>query len=121
MDHQQLQYLFEKYFDKTASAQDRKALDDLLRDDTNREEVMQLFTATWEKYQGDGKIIEPERSDEILQTIFGRVRKNKDEIIVREIGSPRRIPWGRIAAAAIVIIMIGAGGYFYFNKKQPGH
>jgi len=114
-DRMRLQYLFGQYFGKTASAEERTELTGLINNEANQEEVMQLFTAAWEKYQGDGMIIPAERTDEILQTILG---KNKDSATVREISPARRIQWGRIAAAAVIVLFLGSGAYFWLANKK---
>jgi len=53
MNNSRLQHLFERYFDKTASPEERTELANLLSIEGNREQTLQLFTAAWEKYQVD--------------------------------------------------------------------
>jgi len=118
MNPERLQYLFEKYFDKTASAEERKELSDLLNSDDNKEEMMQLFAASWERYHGDGDIIPAGRSLEILRQILLKDRVTETgETTSIEIPT-RRIAWRSIAAAAGVILIVCSAGYLYLNKKQ---
>jgi len=80
MPSERLQYLFERYFEKTASEEERAELSEALNSGENKEQLMQLFAAAWDKYQGEGNIISPERSDEILNSIF-----RTQPAIIREI------------------------------------
>ena len=50
-----LKYLFEKYFEKTANAEERTELTDLISVEANKDYVMQLLADSWEKH-GSGLV-----------------------------------------------------------------
>lgn len=117
MNPSRLEHLFERYFDKTASPQERDELATLLQDEENREEIMQLFNKAWESYQGDGEILAVSTSDEmlkqILTTALSQSREGKEAPKIRRI-----FKWWRVAAAAILVFVVG--GYFLLNNNRPG-
>lgn len=111
-----LQYLFSKYFEKTASAEEKIELANLVSNEANREQVMQLFSAEWEKYQGDGILISSEKTDEMLQNILHPPTRSK----VVEESTPVRslLTWRSVAVAASIILMVSIGSYLLFFKKH---
>jgi transmembrane sensor len=112
-----LQYLFSKYFEKTASAEEKIELANLVSNEVNREQIMQLFSAEWEKYQGDGMVVSTEKTHEMLQHILGTPPRSKaagESAPVRSM-----FPWRSVAVAASIILMLGIGSYLlFFNKRS---
>src|SRR3546814_591032 len=100
-----LQYLFEKYFQKTASPEERNELANLINDKANREMIMQLFHDAWEKYEGDGTILNAEKSNEILQRILREDKTPVAEVV--PLGTDRKVKWWLSVAAAMLIFIIG--------------
>jgi len=115
MDNSRLQYLFERYFDKTASAEESTELAELIGIETNKEQLLQLISAAWSTYQGDGVIVAAEKSDEMLKNILGK-NKQRGKVILM---NPRRqFKWRTIAAAALLLFV--AGSYWLLsNNKKP--
>ena len=111
MNISRLQYLFEKYFDKTISSDERVELADLLNAETNRKEMINLFSETWQKYDGDGKIISAEKSDEMLGHIIGATTATA------MVAPVRKLKWWRIAAAAAILVFL-VGGYLLVTNKR---
>lgn len=111
MNISRLQYLFEKYFDKTISSDERVELADLLNAETNRKEMMNLFSEIWQKYDGDGKIIAAEKSDEMLGHIIGATTATA------MVAPVRKLKWWRIAAAAAILVFL-VGGYLLVTNKR---
>lgn len=112
-----LQYLFERYFEKTASPEERTELANFIGIESNRDQIMQLFTAAWERYQGDGMVVPAEKTDEMLAHILGKSSPHDKVISMNPI---RKFKWWRISAAAAILVFI-AGGYWLIsnNKKSP--
>ena len=114
MNNSRLQYLFEQYFNKTASPEERTELANLISVEGNRDQTMELFTAAWEKYQGDDIIVSASKRDEMLQHILGKGN------LENTVAPVRKFKWWRIAAAAAAILFFIAGGYWLIsiNKKS---
>jgi transmembrane sensor len=112
-----LKYLFEKYFDKTASEDEKTELADLINNEANRDAVMQLFSSAWEKYQGNGNVISSQKADEMLQYIL--TKNVSQDATVIPLNGHRKFKRWHIAAAAAILIFIG-GSYLLTNSsKKP--
>jgi len=115
MNNARLRFLFERYFSKTASKEERAELADLIGMESHREDVMELFAAAWEKYEGEGVILSDERSDEMVQSILSMpapsmpVNEAPGEGAAAgeaPAGKVRRMAgWVKVAAAAVVILL----------------
>ncbi|OQP52659.1 hypothetical protein A4H97_25405 [Niastella yeongjuensis] len=105
-----LKYLFQRYFNKTASQDERKELADLISDDHNKNRFMQLMSETWEHYQNDGDWITASASDAMLKHILAK--EETSEVPVK------RIAWPRLAAAAAVLIIIAGAAWFIINNNK---
>lgn len=113
MDNSRLQFLFEKYFNKTASAEEKAELADLVGMESHRETFLQLLTAAWEQYEGEGMVLSREESDEMLQSILFMSAPSIPVGAGKTAATIRRMPVRlRIAAAAIFILLL-AGVYRY--------
>jgi transmembrane sensor len=113
MNKERLQFLFEKYFNKTASEDERAELADLVNMESHKETFHQLLTAAWEQYEGDGMVLSQEESDEMLQSILFMPAPSIPVGAGSAAARIRRMPVRfRIAAAAILILLL-AGVYRY--------
>jgi len=111
-----LQYLFSRYFEKMASAEELAELTNLISIEANREQIIQLFSVAWEQYEGDGNVIAAEKTDEMLQHILCNPASKEAEIssTVR-----RMYPLRRIAIAAAILLILGIGSWLaFFNKPS---
>jgi hypothetical protein len=116
-DQIRLKYLFDKYLEKTASPEERIELENIISIEANRDQIMQVFMAVWEKYKGDGVVLSEEKTYEILQYILG---KNCSQSLVFPMNIRRKFRWWRMAAAAAILLFF-IGGYWLLvnNKKSP--
>ncbi|MGI8582641.1 MAG: FecR family protein [Chitinophagaceae bacterium] len=103
-----LEILFEKYFQKTANPQEIAELAKLVDEAANKDAVMQLFTNTWQKYEGNDVIVTPERSEEILDHILGKTHSKPARVI----------RWWRPAAAAAILLFMVSGAWYLLNKDH---
>ena len=106
-----LRFLFQRYFDKTASQDERKELTGLISHDHKKNLFMQLLSETWEHYQNDGDWIAAASSDTMLKQILAK--EPAKEAPVKRIGWPRMV-----AAAAVLIIIAGAAWFIINNNKR---
>jgi len=133
MNNSRLQYLFEKYFNKTASTEERDELARLVGMENHREQVMRLFTAAWEKYEGEGIVISAKRADEMLQDIFHspapsvpvEVSASPAETGIYTRREEEKAPkvrsmhvWVRIAAAAVILLVITEGYRLLISRQS---
>ena len=115
IEQERIKHLFEKYFEKTASPEEREELSDLISVESNKDYIMQLFAASWEKYQVDGMVVSSEKKDEILQHILG---KNSSNSYVIPMSQAKKFRWWRIAAAAILLFIAGGSYWLSTGSKK---
>ncbi|MBV7529851.1 FecR family protein [Chitinophaga sp. sic0106] len=100
--------LFEKYYSKTATEEERMELAALLRD-TNDQLISEWITEMGEQLQEARHIIAPERADAILANILHPSKTNHKQ--------PVRLLY-RYAAAAVVALLLSAGVYLLTHRTH---
>jgi ferric-dicitrate binding protein FerR (iron transport regulator) len=109
--HNRLEHLFQKYFDKTASPEERIELAGLMEDPANKEEIMRLFHSGWEGYSGDGEIISSGRAEAMLGQVLG----NRADAVKAPV---KRMSVWRVVAAAAILFAIAGGAWLWREKDQ---
>jgi hypothetical protein len=108
MTTDQLYILLDRYSRQTASVNEEQELMQALTDPANAEEVKKWMDVRW-----DDQVLQEHRtakqSDQLYLSIQNAIRPKAKVVYM---------PWKRIAAAAIVILLLSVGGYFYFNQTQ---
>jgi transmembrane sensor len=105
-----LAYLFDRYFRGVATPEEKKALMELMAQESHEEDVRRLMEETWKDFQPGGPVFEEAKSQSILQHALA------DAPEVRPRKAPSRIfPITRVAAAAILLVVLGA---LYFRGRQ---
>lgn len=102
-----LDYLFRKYFDKTASPEERAELAKLVDESGREEELFSSFTGVWEEYKGEGEIIKSERAEEMLTNILGQTPAPAKVV---------RFGWKRVAVAAVLLFAALAAVWLLLPK-----
>lgn len=139
MSENRLAYLFQCYFDRTASEQEKDELMELLRQAGNDEQVKHLMAETWHRLEVDQPIFSPEHSKNMLLKILQDGLQQEGP----EVAGTERVPqiavvpspivrrgWFRFpgiglsrggmpraAAAAVLIFLSGAGIYLLRKHK----
>jgi ferric-dicitrate binding protein FerR (iron transport regulator) len=106
-----LQYLFDRYYNGAASAQERVELMALVRAVGQHKHLEQLLKDHWLNAAADETLFSKEKSASILQVILNsQPEKAAAETKVL------RLSWFRYVAAAAVIILVGIG--VWYNVHQ---
>ncbi len=116
MSESRLSYLFQAYFNKSATVQDRNELMELVAKSNNDEELKMLMTEAWFKFSSQSQVFSEATGDEILSNILQKDKTNFNTPVIEKYNPSFK--WMRIAAAAVLIIAV-AGISFWFQKKQP--
>ncbi|MGH2645376.1 MAG: FecR family protein, partial [Chitinophagaceae bacterium] len=117
MENTRAVYLFRRYFDRTATEEEISELMKWIDKDENEERIKTWMDKVWYEFQESEKIFTNEESEQILRSVLEEHLKTADK--QKSIRAKRmRIVWIRAAAAAI-LIMLMTGGYFWYNGTKP--
>jgi transmembrane sensor len=109
-----LQYLFQKYFDKTATAEERTELAAMIDNEDHHAVVMQVFKAAWENFEGEAQVLTNEKTEEILHHILGNGFHEEKLPAIRAIP----LIWKRVAVAASVMLLLGIGAWMVYSSQS---
>lgn len=115
MPDQRLRYLFHRWFDKTASDEERAELMALLGNPENDEEIHVLLKAVWQRLDEDEVVFDKEQSEGMLQRVLGAAQ-GVEETPVREIRMPV-IMMRRVAVAVVIMLAVSVGTYYQFFRR----
>lgn len=107
-----LAYLFQRYFEKTASEAETAELMRLLTEKENEEEIQALMARTWETMGEGDALFSPEESSAILRgALEGPGTAHDPQLVDISLHRAARIskfPVFRTAAAAVLLLGVGA-------------
>lgn len=104
-----LAYLFQRYFEKTASEAETAELMRLLTEKENEEEIQALMARTWETMGEGDAVFSPEESSAMLQgALEGPGTAYDPQIVAPLPARVSRFPIFRMAAAAVLLLGVGA-------------
>ncbi|MBO9200534.1 MULTISPECIES: FecR family protein [Niastella] len=109
-----LEYLLNRYADKTATPEEKSALMRLLQESSNEKTVQQVL----DKMIAERPVTHemPEKTAQaVLQAIF---EAEETPVVNIDTAPKRRMPYWRIAAAAVVLLMVTAGGLVWMNNNS---
>jgi len=108
MQETRLAYLFNRYFDKTASAAERDEFLALVDQEEVEQEIRRLME---ESYQGFQPMQQPFAEGDREKMLSAIVKGQVEEGKVIPLKSKRL--WPRIASVAAILLVVGIGFYFY--------
>jgi transmembrane sensor len=105
-----IQYLFERYRQRTCSHEELQELFDCIAQPENRQLLEELMDAEYEVLQPLAVSGETD-----WDYIFQQAVPEKEDMII-SFKKTKRFQWLRIAAAAIIVLALGAAGYWFVNR-----
>lgn len=120
MSENRLAYLFQCYFDGTATEKEKDELMGLLRQSGNDEQVKFLLADAWHGLSADQNFFTGEQSKKMLQKVLqGDVAQEGADATGARKGLFRLRWFGlpRAAAAAAIILLAGGGAYLFFHRR----
>jgi transmembrane sensor len=113
-----LEYLLNRYADKTATPEEKEELMRLLQENSNDKTVQQVI----DKMIAERPVTH-EMSEKTAQAVLQAIFEADETLVVTIIESTpvRRMPYWRMAAAAVVLLMVTAAGLLvmnYYSKNQ---
>ena len=116
MPNARLNYLFNQYFNKTATQQEEHELFKLLNDYADNEELDGLLKKAWDGLENPEVVFDPIKSDHILNYILHA--KTKEDHIVDVPSARNNLVWRKIGIAAVIVLLASIGASFYFYQPQ---
>ncbi len=114
--YSRLPYLFNSYFDKTATEEERDELFRLIQLSENDQELSGLISEAWENLKVQGPIFELSKSEDILSKILNHHDQEAQEDLSKPAIS--YFYWIKLAAAAIVLVFIGVAVFLFTNHPR---
>ena len=115
MNDSRLTYLFQAYFNRTATSGERDELMVLLEKAENDEQVKALLAHAWEQTNLTNKVFDDNQGEEMLANILQTEQADKSIPVIPRY--KKFFNWPRVAAAAAILIAAFTGIYFLFNQK----
>ena len=117
MQPERLNYLFLRYFHKTATEEERNDLMQIINDPSNEDAVIGLMEETYTSHIPENDPFAEGKREKILNTVFTAAppvtistnKKSNTGILTL---------WAKYAATAILLLSVGL--YFYTSKKSSG-
>lgn len=109
-----LAYLFNSYFEKTATDAETKELFGILALSEDDEQLAVLMRRAWDNFNADNRVFSSEKSEKIIQNIL--YAPADDNVIYIE-QARSKIAWRRYAAAAAILFIIGIG--LFYRSRNP--
>jgi len=116
MNDSRLTYLFQAYFNKTASSREQDELMALLEKAENDEQVKALLAQAWEQTNLTNKVFDDNQGEEMLANMLQEEKADKSIPVIPRY--KKFFSWTRVAAAAAILIAAFTGIYFLFNQKS---
>ncbi|MEZ2334363.1 FecR family protein [Mucilaginibacter sp. RCC_168] len=111
-----LRYLFNSYYNQTATREEQDELFQIINASTNNAELTALIQQAWNDLEVNEPLFAPSKSTDMLNNIL----KNGNQDNVHIIKPPDHYKlWLRLGTAAALMIFLGFGAYVLINKKKP--
>jgi len=115
MQDDRLTWLFYRYFEKTASQEERDEFMLLLRDPANETRVKTLMEQAYQSFTPQQPLFSEAQSEKL----FAAISDSQDIITPPLRVEKRYFTWKRMAAAAAVLLLITTGWYQWQKKYRP--
>lgn len=116
MGPSRLKYLFNAYYNKTASPDEKDEFLDFLATSEQDEELKALLTEKWLTYQNEKEILTASQADEMLAAILEKQPVHVEEALIKRISYTNQFI--RMTVAACIFFIAGMSIYIFF-KSEP--
>jgi transmembrane sensor len=110
-----ISYLFNKYFDKSATAHEVEELFTLLNVSATDEHLTLLLQQAWDSLQADHAIFDDAKSEQILKRILNTAPEND---IIEMVPVKKQILWRRYAAIAAIMLLAAAAAFVFLKPTK---
>lgn len=115
MNKSRLTYLFNSYYDKTASIKEKAEFLHMVSRPEYDEHLRLLLTQAWQETKATHQIITDEQADHMLSSILQNSPAKQPSLSVVKRSSRYKI--SRISTAAAAVVLLASGSYFWFKTR----
>ncbi len=108
-----LRYLFDRYYSKTATPQERDELFAIINNGAGNEELSLLIRQAWDDLKPTAPLFNNGKTNAMLSKILGADASQKHSNSRNNI-----FLWAKISTAATVLLFIGFGFYLHGHRPQ---
>src|SRR5688500_11548676 len=113
MADQKIEELLNRFFRGTITAEEKETLAHWIDESDNEKDLTLLMEQSWQQFE-PGQTLAADKAGQLLQAILQQGKAQ--EMPSAKLVSLQRRKWWRIAAAAAIIGLIGAGSYLFLNR-----
>lgn len=115
MEPSRLTYLFNVYYNKTASPKERIEFLDFVAESEHDEDLKALLTEKWLNHQDEKEILSTDQAEEMLAVILQNQQVEVKEPPVKKLNHAHQLM--RIAAAAAIALITGMSLYVWLRPE----
>ena len=104
MNDSRITYLFQAYFNKSATQKESEELMQLLIKTENDDQIKGLLAATWQQFESQNQLFDDEQREKMLSNILKQEIASQPVLDIAAYKKPFR--WFRVAAAAAVLFFV---------------
>jgi transmembrane sensor len=109
-----LQYLFDKYYTQTATLHERDELFAIIDAGKHDEELSHYIRQAWDELKTGEPFFDADKSNTILKNILDSADTDNSHKPGKTL-----ILWGKILAAAVMLLFVGFCAHRYLRPKKP--
>ena len=118
MSESRLGYLFQVYFNKSATPDEREELMELVSRAENDEATRALLDEAWQGYHSRTAVFNEMKREEMVAYILNKAASTQ---VTPVIGQDRRsVNWLQTAAAAAILLFVVSGVFYWLYQNKPG-
>ena len=113
---ERLQYLFNRYVEKSETPDENEELMELITNEEYRQQFEQLMDQAREQLSQTARL-DKGQTERLFQSIADVTTEK--QVVMPLKTSGKKWLWWKVAAAASILLVMGAGAYFYFFDTPP--
>lgn len=109
-------YLFRRYFEQTATREEKAELIEWISREEHIAEAKELMDKIWESFHNEGIVFTEAQSEEMLQHILHNEYNDTSKKGTHK--KPKVLYFFKVAAAVLLLIAVGSGYFFLSRNKK---
>ncbi|MDN3546991.1 FecR family protein [Mucilaginibacter aquaedulcis] len=111
-----LSYLFNSYYNQTATAQEQEELFQIINASANDAELTALIQQAWNDLETNEPLFDHAKSMSMLNNILQNKTDHDNSYQIRP--PDNNIPWVKLGVAAALLVFVSFGAYVFIKQKK---